>query len=165
HGLNDSAQSTRPNFPTVGIWRTFEQKRAVWRNVLAQLRTVWHLLHQFHWMSKAQRILPIESDHDRLKTRPLRSLRVIYQASTILLAMSLVAVPAIAVEKWYVEFTDQSLDESVVRRAVALELREVEIPGDPRRAGDSREKVSLRVLIAQEGDFIEVSLWDRGEYA
>ena len=78
--------------------------------------------------------------------------------------MLLLVAQADAVEKWYVEFSDQSLDESVVRRAVALELREVEIPGDPRREGDSPDKVSLRVLVVQDGGSIEVSLWDRGEY-
>jgi hypothetical protein len=82
----------------------------------------------------------------------------------LILSLVLLAAPAAAAEKWYIEFNDPSLDESVMRRAVALELREVEIPGDPRREGDAPEKVSLRVLIVKEGDSIEVSLWDRGEF-
>lgn len=69
-----------------------------------------------------------------------------------------------AAEQWYVELVGQQLDESQIRLAISLELREVEIPGDPERTGDDFRDVSLRILVEQEGDFIEVSLWDRGTF-
>lgn len=89
--------------------------------------------------------------------------RLIILASVLLLTLWTGDVRA--AEKWYVEFSQGEFEESQIRRAVALELREVEIPGNPERPDDGPLDVSLRILITQEGDFLEVSLWDRGEYA
>lgn len=76
----------------------------------------------------------------------------------------MIAAPALAVDKWYVEFSEDGFDESVVRRAVGLELREVEIPGDPFREGDGSADVSLHIRVERSGDSLLVNLWDRGEF-
>lgn len=47
---------------------------------------------------------------------------------------------------------------------MALELRELSIPGDPERTGDESERVSLHIQIAREGTDLTVSVWDRGEF-
>ncbi len=77
----------------------------------------------------------------------------------------LMAQPARAAENWYLEFVGGDFDESAVRLAVALELREIELPGDPRRPGDSSEDVSLHVRLEDTGDVVILSLWDRGDLA
>lgn len=73
--------------------------------------------------------------------------------------------PAVAAEQWYVQFVGDEVSESAVNLAVALELREVEIPGDPRRSGDSPGDVSLHIRLETSSDSIVVSLWDRGDLA
>lgn len=63
------------------------------------------------------------------------------------------------------EFVGDEVSEAAVKLAVALELREVEIPGDPRRPGESPLDVSLHIRLETTADSIVVSLWDRGELA
>lgn len=77
----------------------------------------------------------------------------------------LFAVPATAAEQWYVQFVGDEVSRSAVELAVALELREVEIPGDPRRPGDTADEVSLHIRLEASADAIIVSLWDRGDLA
>lgn len=70
--------------------------------------------------------------------------------------------PAHAAPQYYVELPP-TLDRSVTLRTIALELREVNLPGDPRRAGDSASDVSLFIRISEaDGQFL-IELWDRGE--
>ncbi len=73
--------------------------------------------------------------------------------------------PALAAEQWYIQFVGSEFNQSAVRLAVALELREVEIPGDPRRPGDSPAEVSLQIRLEEEGESLVVALWDRGDLA
>jgi hypothetical protein len=82
----------------------------------------------------------------------------------VLLSLCLTAKSGSASESWYVEFREPGLDESQVRRAVALELRELSIPGDPGRVDDDAEQVSLYIRVGREQEHLTVSLWDRGEF-
>lgn len=77
---------------------------------------------------------------------------------------STIVAPGWAADRWYVDFEGTDWDKSQVRRAIALELREVEVPGDPSRPGDEFHDVSLRILVERQAGMIEVSLWDRGEF-
>ena len=63
------------------------------------------------------------------------------------------------------EFVGDEVSRPAVELAVALELREVEIPGDPRRPEDAAKDVSLHIRLESSADAILVSLWDRGELA
>jgi len=69
-----------------------------------------------------------------------------------------------ASEQWYLELREPGVDESMARRSIALEIGEVEVPGDPRRANESREDVSLFVRVERSEEKLYVSLWDRGEF-
>jgi hypothetical protein len=88
-------------------------------------------------------------------------LRVLGLCVALLLGVS----PVPAAEQWYGQFVGEQVSEPAIQLAVALELREVEIPGDPRRPGDVPEAVSLHIRLETTSDAIVVSLWDRGELA
>lgn len=68
-----------------------------------------------------------------------------------------------AAEQWYIQYVGDEVNRPAVELAVALELREVEIPGDPRRPGDGPGEVSLHIRLEASADSIVVGLWDRGE--
>jgi hypothetical protein len=93
--------------------------------------------------------------------RPIGKLVLI---SAALLSLCLLSTVGYASDRWYVEFREAGLAESQVRRAVALELRELSIPGDPKRADDDAEQVSLYIRVGRDGQYLTVSLWDRGEF-
>jgi hypothetical protein len=99
----------------------------------------------------------------RARKRPLRT-EFVFVLAALTAGLVLATSSALAADKWYVEFPDEKFDESLVRRAVALELREVDIPGDPRRDEESPEKVSLHIALEREETTLFVSLWDRGEF-
>lgn len=69
-----------------------------------------------------------------------------------------------AAEQWYLELRDAQVDESVVRRTVALELREIEIPAQAKQSEETEDDVSLYVRVVEHETKLIVSLWDRGEY-
>ena len=81
-------------------------------------------------------------------------------------ALLLVASPrsAAALDQWYLELRHEGIDRPAAERSVALELRDLEVPGDPSRTDDSQDDVSLyfRVELTEQGLF--VVLWDRGAY-
>lgn len=86
------------------------------------------------------------------------------------LLVGLFTAPAQASEHWYLEIEEADIDESVVRRTVALELRDVEIPPRPLTCSgslgeaDGEDVGSLYVRVVSAEQKIIVSLWDRGEY-
>ncbi len=88
----------------------------------------------------------------------------------VMLFVGLVTVSAGASDHWYLEVKEVDIDESVVRRTVALELRDVEIPPRPESCSgppgelDGEDIVSLYVRVVSDDKKLIVSLWDRGEY-
>ncbi len=87
-----------------------------------------------------------------------------------MLFVGLFTLPAGASEHWYLEVKEVDIDESVVRRTVALELRDVQIPPRPESCSrspgevDGEDIVSLYVRVISDDKKLMVSLWDRGEY-
>lgn len=67
--------------------------------------------------------------------------------------------------EFYLRLPDEGVSEPIARRTLALELRELDIPGDPRKSGDHADKVSLFVHVAPAEEGWKVQLWDRGELA
>ena len=74
------------------------------------------------------------------------------------------ASPVRAEESWYIEFRGEGVSEAIVRRAVTLELREIDIPGDPARSDSDAKEVSLYIRVSRQEGLLYVSLWDRGEF-
>ncbi len=70
-----------------------------------------------------------------------------------------------AAEGWYIEVRDPQLDTPTLRRAVGLELREVEVHGAPQKSSTGTDEVSLYIRVARREGVLFVSLWDRGEFA
>lgn len=75
-------------------------------------------------------------------------------------------LPAYAAGKtdWYLRLPDEGVSEPIARRTLALELRELDIPADPRRTGERADEVSLFIEVTRAAKGWKVELWDRGEF-
>lgn len=65
----------------------------------------------------------------------------------------------------YVQLRSESVEASLVERTVSIELREIQVPADPERPGDTDEDVSLHVEVTERSGHMEVTVWDRGARA
>ncbi len=74
---------------------------------------------------------------------------------------------ALAGSRTLVEMGDTGgrVDEALVRRLIALELGEVNVPDNPRVPGDRGDEVVLYCRVAADGDGLLVEVWDRGDPA
>ncbi len=61
--------------------------------------------------------------------------------------------------------TGEQLNPAVVRRLVALELSEINVPDDPRFEGDAEREVTLHCRVLPEDGALRVEIWALGQSA
>lgn len=85
----------------------------------------------------------------------------------LVLAGLVLSAPVFAGSRAFVEINDagDQLNPAVVRRLVALELSDINVPGNPRIQGDREQDVSLHCRVMSEEGALRVELWERGESA
>jgi hypothetical protein len=83
-------------------------------------------------------------------------------AFLLTLAFLLTTSTALAIDQWYLEVRTSDVDQGTAARSVAVELKDIEVPGDPRRPGDKSADVSLHFRVDRADGKLRVTLWDRG---
>lgn len=81
--------------------------------------------------------------------------------------MCLSSAPALAESRAFVEIgeTDERLNPAMLRRLVALELREIDVPESPRAVGEGPQEVTLHCRVLLDDGALRVEVWARGESA